>query len=149
MDVSHQKKEVTLDLTDPEKMKSYLYEEAVKVQGLLPDSGDTSKEEIKSFIDKYVETFQNTSMKLIGDNSFYMNSFGLIVPTSIPGWHFGDSLEGSWAKSGDTLILSTGDESQSYKWKFKILQLTNKELKLQEFFDGFDGRGNELRFVRQ
>ena len=149
MDGPNLNNRVTLDLSDPDKMKSYLYEEAIKVQDLLPDSSDITKEEIKSFIDKHVESFQNASMKLMGDNSFYMNSYGLIVPTSIPGWHFGDSLEGMWTKSGDTLIMSTGDETQSYKWKFKILKATNKELNVREVFDGFEGNGNELRFIRK
>jgi hypothetical protein len=160
MDISHQKKEVTLDLTDPEKMKSFLYEQNLpKEQDLKPGTGDTSNNEyidttidlnaMKADIDKFVESTLNTSMTLEKDKSFFMNSYGLIVPTALPGWHFGDSLKGSWTKSGDTLILSTGAETQRYQWKFKILQLTNKELKLREVFDGFDGKGNELRFVRQ
>jgi hypothetical protein len=88
-------------------------------------------------------------MTLKSDNKFSMRSNGLIVPNAVPGWHFGDTLQGRWTKVKDKLVLSVGDDKHSYKWIFKVLQLTSKDLTLQELFDGFEGRGNELRFVRQ
>ena len=112
---------------------------------------DTTVDEnaIRDDIDKYVASALSTNMILKSDNKFYMQSNGLIVPTAVPGWHFGDTLQGTWTKVKDTLILSIGDDKQGYKWKFKVLQVTTKNLKLQELFDGFEGRGNELRCVRQ
>ena len=88
-------------------------------------------------------------MTLTANNKFYMRSNGLIVPTAVPGWHFGDTVQGEWTRNKDTLLLSIGDDKHSYKWKFKILQVTNKDLKLQEVFDVFEGSGNVLWFVRR
>jgi hypothetical protein len=161
MDVPNQTKKFTIDLSKPDKMKALLYEanipeENIKVDSLSLDNDednsiDTSLDvdEMKADIDKYVASAINTSMMLKSDNKFYMRSNGLIVPTAVPGWHFGDTLQGRWTKVKDTLVLSIGDDKQGYKWKFKVLQVTSRDLKLQEVFDGFEGRGNELRFVRQ
>jgi hypothetical protein len=160
IDVHNQAKKFTIDLTKPEKMKTLLYEANIPEENIMVDSLslddeengiDTSRNvnEMKADIDKYVAASLNTSMTLKSDNKFYMNSNGLIVPTAVPGWHFGDTLSGRWTKVKDTLVLSIGDGKQGYKWRFKVLQVTSKDLKLQEVFDGFEGRGNELRFVRQ
>src|SRR4030095_10191325 len=47
MDVAHQGKQITLDLTKPDKMKAYLYEASLpKELDFKEDSGDTSKDEI-------------------------------------------------------------------------------------------------------
>jgi len=88
-------------------------------------------------------------MTLTADNEFYMRSNGWIVPTAVPGWYFGDTAEGRWTRNKDTLVLTIGDNRQGYTLKFKILQATHKDLKLQEVFDGFERKGNELKFVRQ
>ena len=162
MDVPHQKKQFTLDLSSPDKMKAVLYEAnlaneevpEIDTIGALSnetDDIDTTVNESarKADIDKFVTSSLNTSMKLKANNSFYMVSNGLIVPNAVPGWHFGDTLQGQWRKNKDTLVLTIGDDRQGYKWKFKILSFSNKDLKLQEVFEGFEGRGNELRFVRQ
>jgi hypothetical protein len=142
-------------------MKAVLYEASIPKEdveidsiNLFDEDGieiDTSIniEEIKADIDKYVASSLNTSMTLKNGNKFLMRSNGLIVPNAVPGWHFGDTLEGRWTKVKDTLVLSVGDDKLGYKWKFKVLQLTNKNLTLQELFDGFEGRGNELRFIRE
>jgi len=162
MDVPNQRKQFTLDLTKPEKMKTDLYEASLlKEQGLKTDSINALNDEIddmvttvdvstmKAEIEKFVTSAINTSLTLRSDNKFYMKSNGLIVPTAAPGWHFGDTLQGKWIKNKDTLVLSIGDNKQDYTWKFKILQVTNKDLRIQEIFDGFEGRGNELGFIRQ
>jgi len=160
MDVPNQKKRITLDLTKPDKMKTDLYKESIPEE-LQANSTNTSNKEaggqynitdvnkIKADIDKWVTTTLQTSMTLDRDNRFNMKSNGLIVPTVTAGWHFGDSLQGKWATNKDTLVLSIGDDIQSYTWKYKIIELSKKDLKLQELFDGFEGRGNELRFVRE
>jgi hypothetical protein len=162
MDVPHQTKQFTIDLSKPDKMKAVLYEATIpKKRAINTDSIgslsyeiddiDTTVEVItmKTDIDKYVASSFSTSMTLKADNKFYMISNGLIVPNAVPGGHFGDTLKGKWTKNKDTLVLTIGADQLEYKWKFKILQVTNKDLKLQEVFDGFEGRGNELRFVRQ
>ena len=78
-----------------------------------------------------------------------MVSNGLIVPTAIPGWHFGDTVQGKWTKTNDTLILTTGEEKLVYKWNFKILLATDKDLKLQQVYENYKGKVNELWFVQQ
>ena len=161
IDVPSQTKKFTIDLTKPDKMKALLHEanipkEVMKVDSLSvfddnENDMDTTVDlnEMRADIDNYVDASLNTNMTLKSDNKFYMRSNGLIVPNAVPGWHFGDTLQGRWTKVKDTLVLSIGDDKQGYKWKFKVLQVTSKDLKLQELFDGFEGRGNELRFVRQ
>ena len=142
-------------------MKALLYEANIPKEDMKADSLSVFDEDESSMdttvdvnamraeIDKYVASALSTNMTLKSDNQFYMRSNGLIVPTAVPGWHFGDTLQGRWTKVKDTLVLSVGDDKQGYKWKFKVLQVTSKDLKLQEMFEGFEGRGNELRFVRQ
>lgn len=161
IEVPNQTKKFTIDLTQPDKVKALLYEANIPQGEMKADSLsvfdkdkssiDTTVDinEMRADIDKYVASFLTTNMTLKSDNTFYMKSNGLIVPTAVPGWHFGDTLQGRWTKEKDTLVLSIGDDKQGYKWKFKVLQVTSKDLKLQEVFDGFEGRGNELRFVRQ
>ena len=160
IDVPNQKSRFTIDFTQPEQMRAYLYKANLPEINMERDtSSDLNNEAIdmdttmdvdamRADIDQYVASSLDANMKLGDDHQFYMKSNGWIVPTAVPGWHFGDSIQGSWATIQDTLIFSIGDNSQDYKWKFKILQVTDKDLRLQEVFDGFEGRGNELRFVR-
>ena len=161
IDVPTQTKKVTIDLTKPDKMKALLYEANIPKEDMKVDSLSVFDDNengmdttvglnaMAADIDNYVAASLNTNMTLKSDSKFYMRSNGLIVPNAVPGWHFGDTLQGRWTKVKDTLVLSIGDDKQGYKWKFKVLQVTSKDLKLQEVFDGFEGRGNELRFFRQ
>jgi len=156
MDIPHQTKRFTLDLTQPEKMKTLLYEEnlpgidvkADTINNL--DKGEAiDPDKMKAQIDQYVMTALNTGMTLDQDQKFYIISNGLVVPVTEPGWHFGEKLQGTWSRVKDTLVLSIGDGSMGYQWKYRIIQLTDNHLDLQEVFDGFSGKGNELRFVRK
>jgi hypothetical protein len=143
----------TVDLTKPDKVKkdmlSSFFKEP-KEEGVRIDTA-----EIRADIQKKATAYQKGQLTLSGNNKFNMVSNGLIVPTSLPGRHFGNSLTGMWTKSKDLLTLSTGNQNQGYRSKFKILQLTGKSLKLQQISQGFkgnemlEGSKNEIEFVRQ
>jgi hypothetical protein len=147
MDVPHQKKIFTLDLTRPEKIKADMYKDHQQ-QALAEGSGIDSTE-LMTDINKTVSSYLQARLILDDDNQFRATGGGLIIPSAIPGWHFGDSSQGRWTKTNDTLLLFIGDDSQGYTSKFKILKVTGKDLKLQEIFENFEGKGNELFFVRQ
>lgn len=156
MDLPNQRRQLTLDLNDPDQMKAALYkaDQSRDVRSSGTDRGamDTvdsaAAGKRKAGIDSFVNSALHTAMTLERNKRFFMRSNGLIV-CSVPGWHFGDSLEGSWMRKDDTLVLVTGEGEQGYTWKFVIRQLTNKALELQGVFDGFEGRGNAFWFVRQ
>ncbi len=153
LDMMHTKN-FTIDLTKPDKVKkdmlSSFFQEPQE-EGFEIDTA-----EIKADIDKTVVAYQKAELTLMDNKIFDMVSNGLLVLTSVPGWHFGDSLTGTWTKSNDLLTLSIGDNNQGYQWKFKILQLTSKNLKLQQISQGakdtndmLDGPENEIEFKRQ
>ena len=147
-------KTFTIDLTKPDKLKremltSFLSEP--QEEGFAVDTA-----EIKADIEKTVASYLKSKLTISNNGKYSMVSNGLIVMNAVPGWHVGDSLEGTWTRSGDILTFSVGDGNQGYEWNFKILQLSDKGLKLQQISQGakstkdrFDGPKSEIEFVRQ
>jgi hypothetical protein len=152
-DMMH-KKTFTIDLSKPDKVKKDMFSSFLQEPQEEGDEIDTA--EVKADIDNTVASYLKAGLTLTDDNKFRMVSNGLIVPASIPGWHFGDTLEGEWAKTNDVLTFSVGENEQGYTWKFKILHVTSKRLRLQEISQGAIGTNNmlnssinEIEFVRE
>lgn len=147
MDVPHQKKIFTLDLTQPDKMKTDLFKN--HQQQALEDGHVMDSAELMADINRTVASYLQARLILEDNNQFKVTGNGLIIPIAIPGWHFGDSSQGKWTRTKDTLALFIGDDRQGHTSKFRILQVTDKNLKLEEIFENFEGKGNGLFFVRQ
>jgi hypothetical protein len=146
-DVPHHRKMYTLDLTRPDKIKADLFKDFQ--QQAKEEGGEIDTAEVKTDINQTVASYLKSKMTLSANYEFRIVSNGLIVPTAVPGWHFGDTLQGKWIKKNDTLVLSIGDSDHGHRWKFKMLQATGDILRLRELFEPLEGKENELWFVRQ
>ncbi len=94
--------------------------------------------------------YDSSKLILFKDSSFFMKSFGLIVPTAEPSWHFGDTLAGKWLQNEkDFLTLQTGDEKLSYRFLYKIITLTKDKLILGQTIGKADEPHIKLEFSRK
>jgi hypothetical protein len=137
-----------LDVSHPDSMEKQL---RTLFEERFPGE-DYDGEEIKSEIDSIVASAQIASLRLSSNREFGLNSYGLIVPTAVPGWSFGDRLLGEWDLKKDTLSLTVGDEEINYTFRYLVLEKSSKTLKLREL-EG-DGLGNftpgiEITFSRR
>ena len=67
------------------------------------------------------------------NNKYILHNYDLIVSTAyIPGWHISDTIIGNWALKHDTLTLSIENDIFNFDWRFKIINLTSKELLIQD-----------------
>jgi hypothetical protein len=137
----------TVDLTKPEQVKTDMFN--LIIQEHWQEGHPMDSINMKADINAIVESYLKSGLSLKENNRFDMRSHGLIIPKAIPGWNFGDSLQGKWAKQNDTLILSVGDHEDVYTWKFRILETNRKEMRLKEIFENSEDHGNELWFVKQ
>ncbi len=145
---------LTIDLTNADQLKKEMLASLLSEPQEEGYKIDTS--EMKTDIDQTVSAYQKNHLWLNKNKTFEMVSNGLLLENSIPGWHFGDSLTGTWVRTDKLLTLFIGTENQGYQWKFKILDLSSKMLKVQQISQGvrqivetLEGPKNVIEFVRQ
>ena len=79
-----------------------------------------------------------------------MESFGLIIPTALPGWHFGDTLIGKWKiNKSNYLVLTLGDNEDSYTSFYKIIKFTKDRLTIGQTNENNGEPFLKIEFVRQ
>ena len=126
------------------------------VQKYLNQSSSDSNEygnnttELRKELDKDFLKFKNSNLILETDSTFYMQSFGLIVPRTEPGWHFGDTLSGKWSHNNNmTLKLQLGDITISHPFFFKITKLTYDSLAISMTDESYGDPFVDIEFARQ
>jgi len=168
VDVRSGNVQLSFDLEDPKKFREDMYrrmlpEEFINDSQIKKDLGtDTSIASafIRAEVDKYFNKAQLARILLNTGGKMELHNQGMIVPSSVPGWNFSDTIGGSWKRLDDTLFLSTGDVSKrqspiitesvdGYNWKFIITSLSTKELKLQQVFINAKEKGNRYVFTRE
>jgi hypothetical protein len=82
-----------IDLNDLQKTRKELLLGAS--QGLVSDDPADSLGNIDPIVDELLEDAKTAGFELRDNGEFLMVSKGLIVPTAVPGWHFGDSIAGT------------------------------------------------------
>ena len=66
---------------------------------------------IESKLDKDFLRFDSASLTFKKDSTIFIENYGLIIPTTIPGWAFGEKLGGRWTQSGEKLKLLIGEST--------------------------------------
>lgn len=108
---------------------------------------DTS--EFKNDLEKKYLKYDSSKLILKKDSTFYMYSFGLIIPTVEPGWHFGDQLAGNWTqKENRFLELTIGDELINRPFFYKIIKHTADSLILGQTNEDYSDVYLKYEFVR-
>lgn len=97
----------TIQLNDTIQLKNelrnYLIQDA-RERGYVTDSSSIHNE-----IRQLLQEFSKAGLLISSDSSYILAHFGLIIPTVMPGWTFGDSIMGKWATNRDTLLLTIDD----------------------------------------
>ena len=139
-----------INLAQTDSLKSALLEERFGLQ----EEDELSPIDTAAIIleiDSTIAHFRSAYLQLNNDTSFLMVSNGFIIPTAMPGWHFGDSLFGNWSKHDSTLTLNFGDEDNNFSLKYHVLKLGNDSLVLREKQYGREAVGvnREITFVKE
>ena len=114
----------------------------------LEQKGDDSSG-LKEKLDKDFLKYNSSNLILETDSSFFMKSFGIIIPTTEPGWHFGDTLAGKWTHYGNnTLKLEIGDIGINHPFFFKINKLTYDSLNISMTDESYMNPYINIQFVR-
>ncbi len=94
--------------------------------------------------------YDSSILILFKDSTFFMKSFGIIIPIAQPGWHFGDTLAGKWWQiEKEFLIMQIGDEKLSNQFLYKIISLTKDKLILGQTIGKADDPHMKLEFSRK
>lgn len=92
--------------------------------------------------------FDSARLVFKSDSTIYMNSNGLIIPTAVPGWHFGDKVEGKWTQHVKRLKFIIGDNKVNYPFFYKIIKQTNDSLILGMTNEDYEETSMILEFTR-
>ena len=119
------------DLTKPDSLRLEFFNRMTKdlaLQGSTSIDSNTLMRQVDSMITYY----RGASLVLKQDSSFEMFNNGFIIPNVIPGWHFGDTLGGTWSKQKESLILHIGNDKRFASLQFRILKFDKESLTLRE-----------------
>jgi hypothetical protein len=134
------------DLIKTDSLRSVLYAEILQNQ----EPGATDTAAILKEVDATIKHWQGSSVTINSDTTFFMVSNGFIFPVAIPGWHFGDTLTGSWSKKNADLTLSIGDETHGFSVRYQIMKLDKDSLILREILFGTNGEPTrEITFQKK
>jgi hypothetical protein len=75
---------------------------------------------------------QLDSARLIfkNDSTIIIDSYGLLIPTAVSGWRFGDKIGGKWIQEKSTVKFLIGDDKLNYPFFYKIIKETDDSLTL-------------------
>ena len=114
-------------------------------------SGDLKTMETKDFKNKLNSDFLKfDSAKIFfkNDSTVIVNSYGLIIPTAVPGWHFGDKVAGKWTQEKHKVKLAIGNSQVNYPFFYKIIEQTNDRLILGMTNEDYGENHMILEFIR-
>jgi hypothetical protein len=134
---------IEIYIANPEAARKTLLAQS---DNFLP-SPEYTGEDVKADVDRMVEKHRNAGFELFEDGRLFMVSNGIILPRAVPGWHFGDSLVGTWQRKGDTLRFEIGDFTD-FDFRYIILDAGNKKLKLRQAFGDASESIFEMEFAR-
>ena len=102
----------------------------------------------KAKLNRDFKNYQLANLQFKKASIFIMKSFGLIIPSSQPGWHFADLLSGNWASTKTTLKLTLGNKEIENTFFYKIIELSKNRLIIGQTGDDYAEHFNEITFVR-
>jgi hypothetical protein len=139
-------KPIQLNLNDPDSLKRIMLGELLKEQ----PPGVADSPSILHKIDEMVKHFQNARLILNADLNFTMINNGFILPNTIPGWHLGDTLMGTWMKQRDSLILNIGENENVFSIQYEIVRNNKDSLLLRELLYANESKpSREIVFIRE
>lgn len=92
--------------------------------------------------------FDSARLVFKEDSTLYINSYGLIIPTAVPGWHFGDKVRGKWAQNQNELKFTIGDNKINYPFFYKIIKHSSDSLILGMTTESYEEMYMTLEFTR-
>lgn len=134
---------IEIDVANPEAARKSLLAQS---EHFLPSPKYTG-EDMEADVERMIEDHRNVGFELFEDGRLFMVSNGIIVPRALPGWHFGDSLVGTWQRNGDTLRFGIGDFTD-FDFRYVILEAGKGKLKLQQVSGTDPANTFQMDFVR-
>ena len=94
--------------------------------------------------------YDHSRLILKNDSTFFMESFGVIVPTVEPGWYYGDTLIGNWTFSNDrNLKLTIGARSIKRSFYYKVIKNTKDSLLISQTDENYNDPFLDFAFIHQ
>lgn len=145
-DVTYGRDAFILDLSQPEKAREEFIRRSTQN---AKDMGGRAIDPAE--FDRFLEIVKNVSMSLSPDHSFKMTSGGILLGRNYPGVRLDDSLSGEWKVSKDTLMfqLKAGIGAFSFSQSFRLVSVTSREMRLQNFTTHTHEGVQEYTFKRQ
>jgi hypothetical protein len=106
-------------------------------------------QKVKQQIDLDFKIYSQSYIQIESNNEFYSVSNGLIVPPAIPGYNFGKNVSGKWSYSNSALTLTVGELENSVTFFYKIKNLSNDTLILNETDSDYKEITSEKIFRKQ
>jgi len=103
---------------------------------------------IRNQIDNDFLRFDAARLVFKNDSTVIVNSYGLIIPTAVPGWHFGDIIGGTWTQSKNKLKMVIRDDKVNYPFYYEIITLTRDSLVLGMTNEHYEKTYMTLAFIR-
>ena len=147
-DIFSKTKKLIYDFEKTDSIKKELYNQYLNHDTTDNEYVKYDTVKFKTELETNFKKFQLTRLEFRKNNSFYMISNGLIIPTVEPGWHFGDKLIGKWSKT-KTLKLMIGTRKINRIFVYKIKELNNNKLVLAQTFGNDEEIFNEIIFVKE
>lgn len=140
----------TVDLTNTDSLRIILIKERLNELNEENSNELVDSLEVAKRIDSAISYYQQASLTLKSDKSFVMISNSIILPSAIPGWHFGDTLMGKWTQKNDSLTLTVGDNETHFDFQYTIAQPNQNLIILKEVSYGKEmGPHQQITFKRK
>ena len=95
-------------------------------------------------------SYDHSGLILKNDSTFFMESFGVIVPPVEPGWDYGDTLIGNWTFNNDiNLKLTIGARSIKRSFYYKVIKNTKDSLLISQTDENYNDPFLDLAFIHQ
>jgi hypothetical protein len=137
-----EKGQFVIDLSNLEKVSNELFQTARDRY----EESEFDSISLMANIKASLATFQKINLSIESNNTFVLDNYNLLVLISIPGWHLSDIIIGKWTMQNDTFSLQIGEESPLIRLKYKVKELSDEFLRIEEI----DGHAiKEILFHRQ
>lgn len=96
-----------------------------------------------------LSSLRRTRLSFLDSQRFFMETYGMMIPKVIPGYHFGDTVSGKWSLEDKMLTLSIGQNPNGPSFRYRIVAQHNNLLTLAMIVSPEGEEGEEYILVRE
>lgn len=122
------KGQVVMDLSNLDNLGNELFRASLDKY----NANEVDSTSLMTNIESLLSNYQNIVLSIQTNNKFMLSNYNMLLLATIPGWHLSDTIIGEWSLAHDTLTLSIGEDKSLMNWKFKVMDLSSTNLRIQE-----------------